>query len=311
MVVGCIDHHEDEHAVATRGEGEEEGGGEPRIVEKAGSCTSLVLRYCQSAWEALSASATPASHGQQEGAAVPSETEAEGGGVAEQWDSQLAKMALASILVDTGNLQAKGRVEEVDRWAVTFLEEKIRLSSSGRDVDVWDRGKFYEEIDAAKRNIDHLTLHEILSKDYKFWDEGGEGKRVGISSAVKPLRFLVDKGAEEEGKGGSGFEGAVEAFMEERGVDVFAVMTTFSERDEEGLRRELLLQARGVGVEGVEVFVQGAGRRLGLEGLVVGGLGRRRGGEGELWREVWRQGDAAASRKVVAPLLRGALRGEG
>ncbi|TVY39895.1 Exopolyphosphatase [Lachnellula subtilissima] len=51
-VVGCVDHHDEEHKVpVSESNGDMD---EPRIVEKSGSCVSLVVRYCRSAWDGLS-----------------------------------------------------------------------------------------------------------------------------------------------------------------------------------------------------------------------------------------------------------------
>lgn len=50
-VRGCIDHHEEENKVLTREICEEEG--EMRIVEKSGSCASLVVGWGSGDWAAM------------------------------------------------------------------------------------------------------------------------------------------------------------------------------------------------------------------------------------------------------------------
>src|SRR5579862_695330 len=50
-VSGTIDHHEEENKVPV------DTGPEPRIVEKSGSCTSLVTEYFRNGWDKLSAQA--------------------------------------------------------------------------------------------------------------------------------------------------------------------------------------------------------------------------------------------------------------
>lgn len=51
-VRGCIDHHDEENRVPTREICEEEG--EMRIVEKSGSCASLVVERGRRDWKEMS-----------------------------------------------------------------------------------------------------------------------------------------------------------------------------------------------------------------------------------------------------------------
>jgi exopolyphosphatase len=44
-VAGVIDHHDDEGKVR------KDTGDEPRIIEKSGSCTSLIANYCRPTWD--------------------------------------------------------------------------------------------------------------------------------------------------------------------------------------------------------------------------------------------------------------------
>lgn len=126
-VHGVIDHHEEENAVSQDTEPE------PRVIEKCGSCTSLVARWCRPAWDSISSSSlsTGAAHGQGEGAVNDST-------VAQGWDAQVAKLALASILVDTANLKAPGKVEQVDRDSVDYLEAKFyyRLKKQEPGIEI-------------------------------------------------------------------------------------------------------------------------------------------------------------------------------
>ena len=284
---GVIDHHEEENAVP------ENTDPEPRVIEKCGSCTSLVVRWCQPVWDSISNSSlsTGAAHGQGEGAMNDS-------AVTQGWDAQVAKLALASILVDTANLTAPGKVEQVDRDSVDYLEAKIQLSP--KDARSWNRDHYYSEIDGARRDISRLSLTEILIKDYKGWTEGGV--RLGISSVVKPLDFLVQKANEEKL---SSFEDQLSQFMDDQDISVFAIMTT-STSSEGKFKRELLLQARpSVSSLAVKFAEQGASE-LQLEHLNIKGIPTQ-DKPGQEWREVWLQKDVNKSRKQVAPLLRKAI----
>ncbi|KAI4113515.1 MAG: hypothetical protein LQ345_005524 [Seirophora villosa] len=291
-VRGVVDHHEDEGVVPT--------DVETRVVEKCGSCTSLVVRTVRDGWEEAAAAA-----------------EEEGGDDAlvedaRAWDAQVAKMALASILIDTANLTAEGKVELADRDAVAFLEAKI--TSSLKDPEGWDRGAFYREIEAAKTDIGGLGFQDILRKDYKQWTE--TGLELGISSVVKPIEFVARKALEGTTANGENdaeteFVTRVGDFMAERNLTVFALMTAFTASPEGRFQRELYVQALSAGHAAANRFTEEATAELGLEDLAVEVLEGRPGAmrpesEGP-WRKVWRQGEVGKSRKQVAPLLRRAM----
>lgn len=278
-----IDHHEEENAVP------ENTDPEPRVVEKCGSCTSLVVRQCKPAWDSMSSSSlsTAAAHGQGEVAMNDS-------AVTQVWDAQVAKMALASILVDTANLTALGKVEQVDRDSVDYLQAKIQLSS--KDASTWDRDRYYKEIDEAKRDISSLSLTEVLIKDYKEWTE--DGAKLGISSIVKPLDFLVRKAGEEK----SSFEDQLQQFMDERDLSVLAIMTT-STSFKGDFKRELLLQARASASSSAIKFAEQGAFDFNLEDLSIKGVSSQ-DKPGQTWRRTWLQKDVSKSRKQVAPLLR-------
>ena len=282
-VHGVIDHHEEENAVL------ENTDPEPRVIEKCGSCTSLVVRWCQPVWDSISSSSlsTGAAHGQGEGAMNDS-------AVTQGWDAQVAKLALASILVDTANLTAPGKVEQIDRDSVDYLEAKIQLSPI--DARTWNRDHYYKEIDEARRDISRLSLTEILIKDYKGWAEGGV--RLGISSVVKPLEFLVQKANEEK----LSFEDQLSQFMDDHDISVFAIMTT-STSSEGKFKRELLLQARPSVSSLAVKFAEECASELQLEHLNIKGIPTQ-DKPGQQWRKLWLQKDVSKSRKQVAPLLR-------
>ena len=286
-VQGVIDHHEEENAVP------ENTDSEPRVIEKCGSCTSLVVRWCQPVWDSISSSSlsTGAAHGQGEGAVNDS-------AVTQGWDVQVAKLALASILVDTANLTAPGKVEQVDRDSVDYLEAQIQLSP--KDARNWNRDHYYREIDKAQRDISRLSLTEILIKDYKGWTEGGV--KLGISSVVKPLEFLVQKASEEKL---SSAEDQLSQFMDDQDISVFAIMTTSTSSDG-NFKRELLVQARPSASSLAIKFAEEGASELQLQDLKINGIPTQ-DKPGKQWRRVWLQKDVSKSRKQVAPLLRKAM----
>ena len=286
-VLGVIDHHEEENAVP------EHTDPEPRVIEKCGSCTSLVVRQCKLAWDSISSSSlsTGAAHGQGEAAVDDS-------AVTQVWDAQVAKMALASILIDTANLTAPGKVQQVDRDSVDYLEAKIQLSP--QDARTWSRDLYYKEIDEAKREISSLSVTEILIKDYKGWTESG--RKLGISSVVKPLGFLVQKASDEKLPS---FEEQLQQFMDDRDLSVFAIMTTSTSSECE-FQRELLVQARSSASSSATNFAEQGAFEFQLEDLNIKGFSTQNE-PGRYWRKVWLQKDVSKSRKQVAPLLRKAM----
>lgn len=216
-VTGVIDHHEDEGKVST--------DASPRIIEKAGSCCSLVTNHCREAWDAISQSSS-------------------------QISPQLAKLALGPILIDTVNLTADFKVTPHDIKAVEYLEAIIDNTSSN---NIFDRNAFFEELNAAKSDVSALTLEEILRKDYKQWTE--RELVLGISASVRSIEYLRTK---EDRAMDEMFE-----FARERKCDVYAVMTAHN--DEGDFARELLLMVCSEeGKLAVEKFVDTSADELKL-----------------------------------------------
>ena len=276
-VGGVIDHHQEENQVP------QDTGCEPRIVEKAGSCTSLVTNYVREAWTKLSS----ASHGSD--------------ATERLWDAQVAKVALASILIDTANLTDPSKATKHDQDAVQYLEAKIL--EHPETAKTYDRQSLYEEISGAKQEIGQLCIHDILRKDYKEWTENG--KKLGISSVVKPLDFLLSKAKQEMHLSEvDSFNVLVGKFCEQRELDLYAAVTAFSDDNRE-FRRELFLRSVNPTCNSVaEKFERDATDELGLmiwEGAKLEEVSRE-------WQKAWRQGRTQHSRKQIAPLLREAMR---
>ena len=322
-VQGVIDHHEDEGRVCS------ETSHDPRVIEKSGSCTSLVVRTIRSSWESIAGGSSLAS-----GAAhAQGDSSVNGESTTRTWNAQIAKMALASILIDTANLTAEDKVEEADVEAVKYLESKIKLSPP--DAAQWDRDKFYESIDSANRNIDAMDFEDILRKDYKQWTENG--LNLGMSSVVKPLEFLIKKvGGDLSEDKQQLFVTSIGNFMATRRLTIFAIMTTFTSKSGE-FQRELYVQALPSGYAAAHVFAEQAEVELRIEDHEVASckeLGSVEPLDQGPWyapfppfcgrystsddfhskidhvnrRKVWLQRDVSKSRKQVAPLMRKAMR---
>jgi len=296
-VHGVIDHHVEENAVP------QNLGPEPRILEKSGSCTSLVVNYFKPTWDAVSESSLSSGAGH----AQSSDSTTDDAAVTRGWDAQIAKLALASILEDTVNLTSSSKTVSVDREMVAYLEAKIQMSP--KDARTWNRDQFYEEITTAKRDIDALSCQEILRKDYKMWTESG--RKLGMSTVVKPLGWLATKAAKEEPHNNNerAFNDSLEVHMAESDLSVFAIMTASTSTDG-NFQRELLVQADSRATNAANEFVSIATDKLGLENIEVEGIiqemQQTEPSQG-IWRRIWLQKETGMSRKQVGPLIRNAM----
>ena len=298
-VHGVIDHHVEEHAVP------EDTTSEPRVLEKSGSCSSLVVRTFQSTWDAVSGSSlsSGAAHAQS------SDSVTDDSVVAQGWDAQVAKLALGSVLEDTSNLTSESKTMPVDREVVRYLEAKIQMSA--KDARTWNRDKFYKEITRAKKDIEELPLDGILRKDYKQWTENET--KLGMSTVVKPLDFIAKKAATErpDGDKGEAFSAAIQTFVGVRDLSIYAIMTT-SKTAEGQFQRQLFLQATAAAVAAADRFTKNAAAELGLVDLTIEAIedekiAARKAGE-NLYRRVWQQKAVDRSRKQVGPMIREAMK---
>ncbi|OQE35409.1 hypothetical protein PENCOP_c013G06164 [Penicillium coprophilum] len=285
--VGCIDHHVDENSMPSSDDLPE---GQPMVIQPGpGSCVSLVTRELQER---------------------------------KIWDAglemvQVAKLALSAVLIDTSNLTAEGKVTDVDRMAVQFLRSQVEEEPQGK----WDLEAFYKSILHAKENsLDLLTPYEALDRDYKDWTEtaqsSGKTVKMGFCSAVKPMRWIVQKAGSPEK-----LLDAVRSFATsaEKSLDVLIIMTAFTGTNNKFCRELFIsvLSDNESAVHGVKRFVEHCSDHLGLitwspldvedipeltrDSLsVLNEVSPR-------WRKLWVQTNAAGSRKQVAPLLRAAV----
>lgn len=262
-VIGCVDHHADESKVP------KDTGDEPRVVEKCGSCASLVVEYCRPAW------------GRAEAADV---------------DQHLARLALAPILIDTTSLLSRDKTTDKDVSAVEFLEKLAGKS--------YERAAFFGGISAVKEDISSLGFRDIFRKDYKQWDDQGSGPKpavMGVSAVVQDLGYLLGKA---DGKQ----EVLLEEFRkwaEEKELDIGVIMTTAHPGGK--FQRELFIWAFNKNaVDACKSFMDGYKGELRLESW---GEGRLDHVEDEEWRMAWSQKNISHSRKQVAPMLRDAIKG--
>jgi exopolyphosphatase len=294
-VGGTIDHHDDESKIP------EDTGTEPRIITNSGCCTSLVVDYSRKAWDSLSSPTGSSDANNLQNRDIVDDNSDAG-----LWDAQVAKIAMASILIDTHNLQSEDKTTDHDVEAVKYLTSKIMSSHTASES--FDRTVFFDQLSTAKRDLDSLTLSDIIRKDYKEWTEGKI--KLGVSSVVKPTEFLVQKAITDDkqtnSKDAEPFLQVVNDFCQDRGLDVFVLMTT-STLAEGTFQRELFIWAlKADSVAAAKRFEKQASSELGLQPWT----GATKGLENESkdqWRKIWQQHEVQHSRKRVAPLFREAM----
>ncbi|KAJ6256665.1 Exopolyphosphatase [Drechslerella dactyloides] len=252
-VKSIVDHHDDEGKYPDA---------QPRTVMPAGSCTTLVLNHFRSRfpthWETLPA----------------------------EMHSEIARLALAPILIDTANLKSK--VTTLDVVQVTELLE--------RAGEGFDRQAFYKGLQQAKTDLSGLTVEEILRKDYKQW-EADNGIVLGVSVSTRSLAWVVKKAG-----GMEAFLKTLGEYAKSRKLDVAVVMTTTN--TDGRFRRDLLIMGTNDRTAGFAQQFEDAGKeKFKLEKWPAE--------EDELSVDMpqpeikaWTQASLDLSRKQVAPALR-------
>ncbi|KAI1265610.1 exopolyphosphatase-like protein [Xylariaceae sp. FL1019] len=272
-VIGCVDHHADEHVIPP--------GAEPRVIEKSGSCASLILERYGHVWNTLAAEQTSDS---------------------KRIDAQIAHLALGPILIDTSNLLDNTKTTAHDTNAVELAESKIATEGRG----VYERDGFFKLLSKLKEDLSSMSFRDVFRKDYKEWS--AKGLNLATSSVPKGFAYLVDEKA----------EGNTAAFLEElekwgmekdeeRKKDLIVVFTAFKDEEDDRFCRELLVWARTkAGVEAAKVFEDTNRDTLQLSTWADGKLDLGKKGESET-RACWTQTSVEHSRKQIAPMLRDAL----
>ena len=258
-VVGCIDHHVEEHKVP------EDTGDEPRVIRVAGSCSSLVVDYCKDAWSALAKKSTNED--------------------SKLWDAEVASLALGPVLIDTGNLLDEVKTTAFDIDSARFLENLItRQEGKG-----FNRTDYWAQIRDSKHDIGSLDIAAILRKDYKQWDE--KNNILGISSMIQNITFLLNKAGDKEE-----LFAAVKKHAEERNLSMCSIMASYHDGDV--YTRELFLWAWNEnGVKASKKFEIDCAEELGLEKWDDGSLDLD--GEKEWRRCWWQRKTEHSRKKVA------------
>ncbi|KAI1302984.1 exopolyphosphatase-like protein [Xylaria venustula] len=312
-VVGCVDHHADENVVPR--------DAEPRLIEKSGSCASLVLGLCADSWAALNSAESNGNKSRDDDK------------IREE-DARIARLALAPILVDTTNLRDENKTTEHDERAVALAEAKIQAAEEGHanganDSDdavssetqhvndmnsakqkkKYKRDDLFARLSALKEDVTEMSFRDVLRKDYKAWSV--DTVNLATSSSPRGFGYLLQEKAQGDP---AVFVSALREWAGEKDagddgrIDLVVVLTGF--RDEEGrFCRELLVWARTeAGVRAAELFEERQRDMLRLETWGGGALDSNGDGDGDDgWRRCWTQKAVGYGRKQIAPMLRDAL----
>ncbi len=189
-VVEIIDHHRDD--------GRCQKAAERDIVFPLGSCSSLVAKRMLA----------------HDGGKLLS-------------DVNVARLLLAPILIDTGNLDpALGKTEPLDAQMVSQLTLHAGFADSSR------RDAFFNQVNDAKFDVSRLSMRDLLRRDYKEFFAGT--RRVGMSAV---LRSLLELNASE-------MNTAAEQWMAEQKLDVLVVMTAYYQGPGKTFERQNWIVAR-------------------------------------------------------------------
>ena len=302
-VFSIIDHHEDQ---------QKHLDAEPRIIvtpTQAGSASSLVTEYIR-----------------KSGSEIP---------------EAICTLLLSAILIDTAGLKPNGKAVAVDHAAASYLVSRspthvlgaASLRQDGLSLAVFP---LTQQLLTSKFNISDLGTPELLRRDYKQyrWTLSPEGRTivVGLSTVPVDLRIWLSRGSLQDD-----FWAPVDEFMDKRGLDILGILTTFNDVKkgsksksgpgasgaEKGKhKRQLLFVVRDGDLaqrlwdgiqESDELDVEErlirkyATKHRTKEGKHA--VGEDGGVAGRIAR-AYKQGNAHATRKVVAPVLQRIFEGK-
>lgn len=294
-VVSVVDHHEDEQLYKDTAN--------PRIITvPTGSCTSLVADLIHSQCPA-------------EVPIIP----------------ELATLLICGIVIDTNNLKPGGKAEDPDRQAMAYLLPRSTLvpAFSPSIVDT-DPGTDFngipvlkdltKDLKTRKEDVSRLETRDLLRRDYKedtITLPSAQGQiRIGLSSVPVGFKAWIPRDKH--------FHDAVEGWIKERHIDALAVLTSFSDEKEPKKKKD---EKKSKGKHKRQLLVVVADNKDLASKLFPGleqssqlqlkessfekfGAKKANGGfGGVLQAKVYKQGNVDATRKIVAPVIRGIVEG--
>jgi len=290
-VVSVIDHHKDEELYKDTAN--------PRIIKvPTGSCASLVadLINTQSSTEV---------------AIIP----------------ELATLLICSIVIDTNGLKPGGKAEDPDRQAMAYLLPRSTFVPLPAPVTDIGPGTDFnaipvlkdltKKLKTRKDDVSHLGTRDLLRRDYKentltpSWAKDSQ-IQVGLASVPTDFKSWIPRD--------KGFYGAVEGWIKERQLAALVILTSFDEKKskkklkkkddkqpkEDDHRRQLLVVVTDNKDLASKLFPGLEGSNLRLEELSFEKFGAKKATGDFGWvlqAKVYQQGNASATRKLVAPIV--------
>ncbi|KAG2049953.1 hypothetical protein BDR06DRAFT_1011725 [Suillus hirtellus] len=228
-IVAVIDHHEDE------GQYEDTSTTDPRIIEPAGSCSSLVTRLYQSS----------------SNLSIPPE---------------ISTLLLRAVLIDTRGLKEEGKALDVDREAAAFLilnsllayNEEVSASSDNQTIiHLSSTQSLSTTLREKKLSVCHLSTRNLLRRDYKeyaFSRPASEDAtqsfntiRVGLATVPSRLSAFFTSSSHPIKE--------IQDWFDERYLSILGILTTFRSKKGKGRREQLWIVKAYEGI--AEKFLQG------------------------------------------------------
>ncbi len=198
---------------------------------------------------------------------------------ADSLDEGTAMLLLGTILLDTVNLDpAAKRVTPEDEEIAEIL-----LSLSGADQQ-----ELFDALQREKFNVSALSSADLLRKDYKEWQMGGQ--RVGISSVLLSIPDWLAKDSD--------LSGSLNTYAQAKGLDLLLAMIAYADPD---FTRELVVYCPDPSLRSrVVTFLEESD--LGLKPVASDSVNES--------TNLYTQANVAVSRKKLQPLLVAFLEGE-
>ncbi|KAJ7248600.1 hypothetical protein B0H12DRAFT_1203065 [Mycena haematopus] len=289
-VIAVIDHHEDEHFYAD--------SADPRKVAPAGSCASHVATL------------------------YPKEAEI---------PRELATLLLSAILIDTGGLVPGGKALQVDHEAASYLIPRSTLSDSissstissisptdpGMLSSITEVKRLSDDLSDKKVDVSHLGAWDLLRRDYKEytytlnWHPAAPTIKAGLATVPVKLRSWGSDGKLEK---------EAQRWMEHRRLSVLGVLTSFRDTSKFGKsgkgkhRREMAWFVRDNSDSTLQLDDIASRLWKGIEAneeikVTKHKMNLANSTEipATLRAKTYKQGNAGATRKTTAPLLKNIL----
>lgn len=244
----------------------------PRIVSPAGSCSSHIALICP-----------------------------------ETLPRELATLLLCAILIDTDGLKPGGKALQVDRDAAARLVPLTAIhDSSFQNVTSLHEHPSLKSLNAMlseqKADVSGLSPRDLLRRDYKEyiytlkWHPDTPTIKAGLATVPVRLREWAGDGQLVQ---------AGVAYMQERGLAVLGVLTSFRKKNGKGKHaREMAWIVLGDHAAEIEERLWAGLEADGDIRVEVHDVFEVTAVDENVKVRVYKQGNANATRKVTAPLLK-------